>query len=92
MIDLRVLGHYNVITMDTNIVKIGNSQGVRIPKALLAQTNLKGKVKLVVRKNSIVITPSPDDLSARELAIMSEKALAKTWNDPREDEAWAHLQ
>ncbi len=77
--------------MDTNIVKIGNSQGVRIPKALLAQTNLRGKVKLEVRKNSIVISPADDDWSARELAIMSEKALSD-WNSPEEDAAWAHLQ
>jgi len=77
--------------MFTKIVKIGNSQGIRIPKALLEQINMRGKVKLEVRKNSIVISPS-DELSGRELAIMSEPALAKTWNDPREDEAWAHLQ
>jgi antitoxin MazE len=76
--------------MQTNIVKIGNSQGVRIPKALLAQTNLHGRVKLEVRNNKIVISPA-DDLSARELAIMSEKALSD-WNSPEEDAAWAHLQ
>jgi len=76
--------------METRIVKIGNSQGIRIPKVLLNQTNLKGKVKLEVRKNSLVISPS-DDLSGRELAIMSEEALSD-WNDPREDEAWAYLQ
>ncbi len=77
--------------MKTNIVRIGNSQGVRIPKALLAQTSLRGRVKLEVRKNSIVITPDNDDLSARELAIMSEKTLSD-WNSPEEDAAWAHLQ
>jgi antitoxin component of MazEF toxin-antitoxin module len=30
----------------THIVKIGNSQGVRIPKALLEQTRLSGEVVL----------------------------------------------
>ena len=76
--------------METNIVKIGNSQGIRIPKTLLAQTSLHGKVKIEVRKNSIIISPM-DDLSGRELAIMSEPALSD-WNSPEEDEAWAYLQ
>lgn len=81
---------YNVITMETSIVKIGNSQGVRIPKTLLSQTKLKGKVKLEVRKDTIVISPSDDELSRNELAVMSESAL-RDWNDPREDEAWKDL-
>ena len=32
--------------MRTRIVKIGNSQGIRIPKALLAQTDLHGEVEI----------------------------------------------
>ncbi len=83
-------GHYNVVTMQTQIVKIGNSQGIRIPKTILAQINMHGKVTLEVRKNSLVITPS-DDLSGRELATLSEKSL-RDWDSPEEDEAWAHLQ
>jgi len=77
--------------METSIVKIGNSQGVRIPKTLLNQINLKGRVKLEIKKNTLVISPSHEASSA-ELAIMSEATLAKTWNDPREDKAWAYLQ
>ncbi len=41
--------------MKTHIVKIGNSQGIRIPKALLEQTGLRGEVTLEVTDNSIVI-------------------------------------
>ncbi len=41
--------------MKTNIVKIGNSQGIRIPKALLEQTRLKGEVEILVRRDSLVI-------------------------------------
>ena len=41
--------------MRTHIVKIGNSQGVRIPKALLEQTRLKGEVEILVRRDSLVI-------------------------------------
>lgn len=43
--------------MKTRLVKIGNSQGVRIPKALLEQSGLKGEVTLEVTDGSIVIRP-----------------------------------
>ena len=41
--------------MKVNIVKIGNSQGIRIPKPLLEQTGLSGKVELVVKDGTLVI-------------------------------------
>ncbi|MFQ6036842.1 MAG: AbrB/MazE/SpoVT family DNA-binding domain-containing protein [Sedimentisphaerales bacterium] len=44
--------------MKTNIVKIGNSQGIRIPKLLLRQLKLQGQVQLSVRRNQLVIQPS----------------------------------
>lgn len=44
--------------MKTNIVSIGNSQGVRIPKILLEQSKLSGEVELEVRGESIIITPA----------------------------------
>jgi antitoxin MazE len=42
--------------MRTRIVKIGNSQGIRIPKALLEQTNLHGEVEISVRRGTLVIS------------------------------------
>lgn len=42
----------------TRIVKIGNSQGVRIPKILLDQTNLGEDVELEVEAGQIVIRSS----------------------------------
>jgi len=44
--------------MKTNIVKIGNSQGIRIPKLLLRQLKLQGQVQLSVRRNQLVIQRS----------------------------------
>lgn len=44
--------------MKTNIVTIGNSQGIRIPKILLEQSKLSGEVELEVKGDSIVILPS----------------------------------
>lgn len=39
----------------TRIIKIGNSQGIRIPKPLLEESGLDGDVELVVGVDSIVI-------------------------------------
>lgn len=47
-----------IVIMKTNIISIGNSQGVRIPKILLEQSRLSGEVELEVRGKSIVILPS----------------------------------
>ncbi len=44
--------------MKTRIVKIGNSQGVRIPKLFLEQTSLGEEVELEVQDNQIVIRPA----------------------------------
>ena len=77
--------------MKTSIIKIGNSRGIRIPSIILNQMNMNGRVKLEIKGNTLVIIPDNDVLSGRELAIMSEAALAKTWDDPREDEAWKDL-
>jgi antitoxin MazE len=43
--------------MKTRIVKIGNSQGIRIPKPLLDQTGLGEEVELEMHRNQIVIRP-----------------------------------
>ncbi len=42
----------------THIVKIGNSQGIRIPKPLIEQADLEGKkLKLQLVNNGLLITP-----------------------------------
>ena len=41
--------------MKTRIVRIGNSQGIRIPKPLLEQSGLEDEVELEVRPDEIVI-------------------------------------
>ena len=42
-------------TFKTRIVKIGNSQGIRVPKALLEQAGLGTEVKLDVQPDQIII-------------------------------------
>ena len=48
-------GNY-IVAMKARIVRIGNSQGIRIPKVILEQTRLKDEVELTVQDREIVIT------------------------------------
>ena len=42
----------------THLVKIGNSQGIRIPKPLIEQARLEGKeLKLQIVNEGLLITP-----------------------------------
>lgn len=43
--------------MKTQIVPIGNSQGIRIPKPLLEQTGLHGEVDISAENETLVIRP-----------------------------------
>ncbi|RPI78564.1 MAG: AbrB/MazE/SpoVT family DNA-binding domain-containing protein [Desulfobacteraceae bacterium] len=43
--------------MRARIIKIGNSQGIRIPKPLLDQTGITDDVELEVEKTQIIIRP-----------------------------------
>lgn len=46
--------------MRIEIIKIGNSKGVRIPKAILEQCGMKTTVDLRVQDHSLIITPYED--------------------------------
>ena len=41
--------------MKTKIVRIGNSQGIRIPKSVLHQCHLDGPVEVDVQGNQLVV-------------------------------------
>ena len=42
--------------MRTRIIRVGNSHGIRIPKALLEECELSGDVDMTVRDRALVIT------------------------------------
>jgi hypothetical protein len=44
------------------------------------------------RRALVTILEDPPGFHAHETALLSEAALARDWNRPEEDEAWAHLQ
>ena len=59
----------------TRLVKIGNSQGVRIPKLLLDQLNLSGDVELEVQDDHLIVRPSSHPRAdwADQLRQMAER-------------------
>jgi antitoxin MazE len=44
-------------SMRSRVIKIGNSQGLRIPKPILEQTGITDDVEIEVGKNQIIIRP-----------------------------------
>lgn len=48
--------NYIVDTMRAAIIRIGNSRGIRIPKAMLEQCGLGDEVELTVRDGSLVLS------------------------------------
>lgn len=45
--------------MKAKLVRIGNSRGVRLPKAVIRQCGLDGEVTLEVERGRVVIGPVP---------------------------------
>lgn len=77
--------------MKASIIRIGNSKGVRIPKALLEETKLKDSVDITIKGDSIIISPLHENIVYNEEYLLSMGALQE-WNSPEEDAAWAYLQ
>jgi antitoxin MazE len=64
--------------MRARVVKIGNSQGIRIPKTLLEQTGINNDVELDVDKDKIIIRPISNPRRGWENAF-------KTMSDNHDD-------
>jgi antitoxin MazE len=72
--------------MRTRIVRIGNSQGIRIPKKLLAQSGLGPEVELEVQDQQIIIRTARPPREGWEASIIRAQAEA-TPEDEQEEEA-----
>jgi antitoxin MazE len=51
------------MALKTRVIRIGNSQGVRIPKTLLEQANLGEEVELEVSNGKLLIRPASNPRS-----------------------------
>lgn len=57
--------------MKTKIVKIGNSQGVRIPKPLIEQTGLSDEVEISIQGDTLVISVAHKPREGWEVSFRS---------------------
>ena len=73
--------------MRTRIIRIGRSQGIRIPKKLLAQSGLGPEVELEVQDQQIIIraTGHPREGWAESIDQEPDEA---TPEEEQEEEAW----
>jgi antitoxin MazE len=75
--------------METPIIKIGNSKGLRLSKTILEKYNIKDKVELILEKGQIILKPISTPRKDWELAFekMSSNGDDKLLiNDVFEDE------
>jgi antitoxin MazE len=64
----------------TQIIKIGNSRGIRIPKLLIDQTGLDSEVEIAVERGQLVIRPMRQprgdwEARFREMSAQDDDAL-----------------
>ncbi len=74
--------------MKTRIVRIGNSQGVRIPKPLIDQAGLSGEVEITVQDGSLVIKSVEKPRAGWTTAF---EAMARLGDDTPIDEGLSSL-
>ncbi len=70
--------------MKTRIVRIGNSQGIRIPKPLLDETGLRGEVEITAEEDTLVIKSAAPPRAGWAAAFQE---MAKRGDDAPLDEA-----
>lgn len=79
--------------MRARVIKIGNSQGLRIPKPILEQTGIKDDVEIELEKDKIIIRPVQKaregwDKAFEKMArngddelLIDDKEISHSWDD-----------
>jgi len=75
--------------METAIIKIGNSKGLRLSKTILEKYNIKDKIEMILEKGQIILRPIDVprenwEESFKEMSSNNDDALLL--NDVFEDE------
>lgn len=71
------------LPVKTRLIKIGNSQGIRIPKLLLDQVGLRGEVEVEAQVGQLVIRPAQLPRQGWDIQF---KAMAEAGEDTLVDE------
>jgi antitoxin MazE len=80
--------------MQVTIRRMGNSQGVLIPKPLLKQLGLEGQAEMMVEGDALVLRPARPQVrsgwadASRRIAAAGEDALALPEFANDQDENW----
>jgi antitoxin MazE len=64
--------------MKTHLITIGNSRGIRIPKALLEEANLGDELELSVKNNQLIVSAAK---TTREGWFAAFQDMAKNGDD-----------
>lgn len=75
--------------MRTKLVPIGNSRGIRLPRAVLQQCGLQEEIELEVKKDHLVIRPVNNARAGWDEAF---RRMAKNGDDQLLDEETAHAE
>jgi antitoxin MazE len=79
--------------MRVRVIKIGNSQGQRIPKPLLLQTGIMDDVEIEVEKDRIIVRPVKNARDGWDKAfkmmrekgddelLIDEKSISHSWDE-----------
>ena len=68
-LDARPRCDYNVITMKTRLVRIGNSRGLRLPKPIIEEAGLKDEVEVTLRDGALIITSADHPRAGWDAAV-----------------------
>jgi antitoxin MazE len=73
------------------LIRIGNSRGIRLPKAMIEQAGLADKVEIVVDRGSIIIRPAPKKDLHAEWEEQFNRAIAKYGPAEPMDPDWEYM-
>jgi len=60
--------------METSIIKIGNSRGLRLSKTILEKYNIREKVEIILEKGQIILKPVAKPRKSWEFAFEKMRA------------------
>jgi AbrB family looped-hinge helix DNA binding protein len=80
--------------MEIRSATITEKGQIVIPKLLREKEGFKtgSKVSILAFEDHLEVRPLSAVSESMECALMSEESLAKEWNTPEEDKAWAYLK
>lgn len=83
-----------VFQLKAKLVKIGNSQGIRIPRTVIDQLGFEEEVEMMVEADRLIIRPAQKprrgwEPAFAQMAARSEDALLDEWSGTDwDDEEW----